>query len=290
MIPMWFTGGFSSTPTATFIKGTATLKSWPGGNGTIGGALVAVGDHIYRYSGATPTSAVNTFYRYTISTNTWTNLTSTTLGTRPPTGTYIGGVAINSKLYVIGVNNTGLSCYDIPTNTWTTCAPCPFAWSYRAICSIGGKIYTVNGNNMYMYTPETNTWSVDGVVGTSIVISSGGAIGSKFYFYDYTSSHLYAYDTTSRTTTDSGRTPFTFLYSSASVVNDVLYIAYGIDNATGKRTTDLQAFDPGSQTWTTINTRISTGRSHMATTGINGNMYCYGGVGPDYLAEFVEIK
>lgn len=106
-----------------------------------------------------------TFYRYSIASNTWTQL-------KPTTRTSFTGVAFpidgTNRIGIINTQNRVYEEYDIATNTWVT------EKSFTATSISGnisgpsmllnGKAYFVQGGIVYSYDPEKGLFSYHGKV------------------------------------------------------------------------------------------------------------------------------
>jgi hypothetical protein len=81
---------------------------------------------------------------------------------------FLGGGAIDGKIYVVGGYNDGsgslniVEMYDTATDSWTPKAPMNSYRSELCVCVIGKKIYAIGGynNNTYeIFNAETDVWS-----------------------------------------------------------------------------------------------------------------------------------
>jgi hypothetical protein len=148
----------------------ATTNTWTQGAplpaARSGAAVAAFGGKVYIIGGFTipfPTGT-NTVYEYDPVTNTY--LTKT-----PWPGTATGnlsGVVYNGEIYVVGGSVAASLAYNPVTDTWRTLAPFPQAdCQSNAVFEQGGLIWSVGCLNrpvltqqVFMYNPGTNTWSV----------------------------------------------------------------------------------------------------------------------------------
>jgi hypothetical protein len=164
------------TPDGT---GTGTWSILAGGPTDIMNAQNAIawdgGDYIYAHSSNYSTTAPASYLaRYSISGNTWVNLTPTTLIKRYP------GLQIhNGYLYLIGGlvptggDETACAKYNISTNSWSSIASLPEGlnfckWTtttvneYIVVVGSGGGYTTYPSNPKIFYYNTTNdTWTYD---------------------------------------------------------------------------------------------------------------------------------
>jgi hypothetical protein len=160
-------------------SGTGTWSVLAGGSTDIMNAQNTMawdgGDNIYVHSSNySTTSPASYLSRYSISGNSWINLTPTTLIKR-----YAGLQFFNGILYLIGglvpIGGDQMACakYDPTTDTWSSIASLPEAvnfckWSttkvpsYIVLVGSGGGYTTYPSNpKIFYYDPVTDTWTYD---------------------------------------------------------------------------------------------------------------------------------
>jgi hypothetical protein len=159
-------------------SGTGTWTVLTGGPTVVMNAQNAIawdgGDYIYAHSSSYSSPYPSYLARYSISGNSWTNLTPTTLGKRYP-----GLEFLNGYLYLIGglvptgYDPTACAKYDPNTDTWSPIASLPEAvnfckWSatqvpdYVVLVGSGGGYSTNPANTkIFYYDPQSDTWTYD---------------------------------------------------------------------------------------------------------------------------------
>jgi hypothetical protein len=159
-------------------SGTGTWSVLTGGSTNIMNAQNTMawdgGDYIYVHSSDYSTPGSSFLSRYSISGNSWTTLTATSLIKR-----YAGLQFFNGYLYLIGGlvptggDQTACARYNPANDTWSSIAPLPEAvnfckWSttkvsdYVVLISSGGGYSTYPSNpKIFYYDPLTDTWTYD---------------------------------------------------------------------------------------------------------------------------------
>jgi len=146
----------------------------------VGGDVAGGGTYLTRLQSYDPTGMV------------WTDLAS-----MPTAKGWIQGEYVNGKLYVLAGLNTSFmpittsECYDIASNTWTTVAAAPRAtacylmdtYDGRLIYMMGGLNASASGgtNNVDIYDPATNSWSVGTPLPHLGDMGSAAIIGDTIY-------------------------------------------------------------------------------------------------------------
>lgn len=150
------------TPGPTSVMNAQNTVAWDGG------------DYIYVHSSDYSTPGSSFLERYSISGNSWTTLTPTTLIKR-----YAGLEYHNGFLYLIGGlvptggDQTACAKYEVATNTWSSIAPLPEAVNFCkwTTTTIGDRIVLVGSGGGYSTYPAnpkifyydilTDTWTYD---------------------------------------------------------------------------------------------------------------------------------
>lgn len=187
----------------------ATMAVLPASVGNGGGVVYpGNGDYIYALRGA----GTATFYRYSISGNSWDDGSVADLPSSPQsTVANIGArlVSDGTDIYAIAGYGSGrLLKYTVASNSWAELATAPFAPYYgTALEYSSGKIYALAGyykNDFYEYTVSSNTWrklqdtqvthtantgAYNGaslaVLGSTIYAIRGGAVLANTDFWTY---------------------------------------------------------------------------------------------------------
>ena len=159
-----FTSVYSSVSTSILIEDSwSTKASMSQARSNLG--VVAVDEKIYAIGGYQPRSfnVVGTNECYDPKKNTWT-----TLAAMSTSRSHFAIAASEGKIYCIGglISYEGMpqSCdvtevYDIATNSWSTKTSIPVSTSQIQACIVDGKIFVMNGRDMFMYNPVTDAWS-----------------------------------------------------------------------------------------------------------------------------------
>src|SRR5262252_4989685 len=152
--------------------------------GAIGGKLYVTGGHCCNDKGAIPPDFVDS---YDPATDTWT-----ARGPVPTQRAYPASGVIGSKLYVAGglapdrtLLDT-LEAYDPATDTWTSLKRMPSALEGPGAAVVDGQLFVIGGstassnspfavvNQVYVYDPAVDTWSL----GPTMTTSRGGAVAT----------------------------------------------------------------------------------------------------------------
>jgi hypothetical protein len=165
------------TPNGT---GTGTWTSLTAGPTDVMNAQNSVawdgGDYIYAHSSNYSTTAPASYLsRYSISGNSWVNLTPTSYIKRYPGLTFNGGILyLIGGLIPSGDDPTICLKYDPTTDTWSNIAPMPEAvnfckWTttsvgdYVVLVGSGGGYSSYPANaKVFYYNTMTDTWTYDG--------------------------------------------------------------------------------------------------------------------------------
>jgi N-acetylneuraminic acid mutarotase len=210
-------GGISEgkgVPNAYKFDGTmwTPIAPYPSACGVESPSAVTDGTFIYIMNGSTfcPLVYSTNVYRYDPSTDTYTQLSSTSVGTWNQTAVYLNG-----KIYKMGGENatdyqTALEIYDTVTDTWSFGIPLPeptgfaFSWTQDGLIFVAGGVVAsgVATNAIYAYDPVSQVWfsvadlpdtrwgAAAAVYGDTIVMA-GGLVGGVD-FVNVSASAIYA--------------------------------------------------------------------------------------------------
>lgn len=196
-------GGFTGSSTITVsgalyrydpINNTyTTMSSGSARAGAISGKLFVDGKwYFYALYGWTTTSSITTsaqsFQRYDISLNSWSNISVSNAN-------LVGGTAAvvyNNKIYSFwNAFNSSTESYvfDPSNNSMTTISPTGTSNSNNpsymvadgSAAVVGNNIYLFNGQNVFRYTPELDSWNRDNFSLQDKFGSSVVAIGNDIY-------------------------------------------------------------------------------------------------------------
>ena len=211
-------GGISEgkgVPNAYKFDGTTwtPIAPYPSACGVESPSAVTDGTFIYIINGSTfcPLVYSTNVYRYDPSTDTYTQLSSTSVGTWNQTAVYLNG-----KIYKMGGENatdyqTALEIYDTVTDTWLFGTPLPEPTGFASSWTQDGLIFVAGGvvasgvatNAIYAYDPVLQAWfsvccdlpdtrwgAAAAVYGDTIVMA-GGLVGGVD-FVNVSASAIYA--------------------------------------------------------------------------------------------------
>jgi len=134
----------------------------------VNGVFYAVGDQ-----------SSNAFYKYTISTSTWTALANAPVNT----GNNAGATYLNGKIYIAYTTKQDIQIYTVSSNTWTTLTG-PTDGVYTGnISNDGTNIYISNNAHFWKYVISSGSWVELANNGTDGDNKWGGLSYSNGYFY-----------------------------------------------------------------------------------------------------------
>ena len=207
---------------------------------------------VYAAGGGTGSGPSDRFEAFTADTGTWSALPS--LPT--PRGGLALVAALDGRIYAIGGNNGAfgaalatVEAYSIATRAWTTVAPLPAPRTgVSAVEGEDGKIYVFGGqwqgdggdykNSVYAYDPATDTWQTR---------SSAGF--SARYFT-----------------------------AAARLPDGRIGVFGGWNNLLGGHLAIAEAYDPASDTWSTLPAMPNLRQGPAGFTGCDGRVYVSGGL------------
>jgi hypothetical protein len=152
-------------------------------------AFVTDGENIYIIGGETPFGVTNKIEIYNINTN------SVKLGKEKPTAVAEAcGVLIGGKIYVgggkkqDGTFSTKFEAYDIFMDKWEKLKDLPVSLAGYSCIVNEGKLYYIGGwdgqmvyKNIYMYNPESNSWTTIGLLSKARVYSGAILINNQVF-------------------------------------------------------------------------------------------------------------
>ena len=205
-----------------------------------GAWAVAVGNTIYAggYS--------DTFYKYHIDTDTWTELTATAdIGMS-------AAVVIDGLIYVAG--GTGMSgevghlrIFNPTSETWSFGSSMMEARHSAGHGVIDGKFYVAGGDNasgqmtsVEVYTPSTDTWEYISPLPSPEGSAAGWTLGDTLYVAG--GDTLWVYDASIDTWSAVGRTPQDRVQHAITVFEGRAYTSGG--HFAGSQTTQVDSYDP----------------------------------------------
>jgi len=217
--------------------------------------VTTLNNKIYAIGGMSFTDPNNVTYSYANeeydpATDTWAtkapmpvgNLVNNILGNR-----FMGGAAVNGKIYVAVYNNNGNAPitqtleYDPATDTWSNKAPVPFDYTRFAAASLNGKFF---------------------------VLADANGFGNPGHSY------LAEYDPTKDTWLIKPPTRISRSWTGMVAAAGKLYAVGGVNGSTVLAT--VEEFDPLTDNWAE-RASISTPRCSPAIAEIQGRLYVIGG-------------
>ena len=254
----------------------------------IGGNTAAVGD-------SAAGCFVGTNEEYDPETDTWTYKAS-----MPTPRNHFAITAYGNKIYCIGgavgfttdemygvfysyVTSGVNEVYDRVTDTWETRAPLPDDAMKLQAHVVDGKIYVMDWSYVYVYDPESDSWSsktrmpppypesspVSAVVGNKIIVT--GEFAVKPYYVDV--QKVMIYDTVTDSWSEGTPSPTLVLAGAAgaTVGANALQRVYvlGLSSAN-------QVYDPKADTWASASAMHTT-REYFGVVVVNDILYAMGG-------------
>ncbi|XP_057208209.1 kelch-like protein 29 isoform X1 [Triplophysa rosa] len=177
-----------------------------------------------------------------------------------------GSLVYDGKLYTIGGlgvagNLDHVERYDTITNQWETVSPLPKPVHSAAATVCGGKIYVFGGVNeagrsagvLQSYIPQTNTWSfiespmIDNKYAPAVSLNGfifilGGAYARATTIYDPDKGNIKAGPNMNHSRQ----------FCSAAILDGKICATGGIVSSEGPALSNMEIFDPCSNTWTLL--------------------------------------
>ena len=120
-------------------------------------------DNIYCVGGNTNGLGFDISIKYNISTDSFSELTSSSIGDSKTSADII-----EDKIYLLG--NNKLQMYDISTDTWSNKQSQSISMSDCALIAVDGKLYSIGGerfgtmfDQIQIYDPLVNIWSTKNI-------------------------------------------------------------------------------------------------------------------------------
>jgi N-acetylneuraminic acid mutarotase len=258
---------------------------------TRGGAhSIVYNSEIYIFGGAQNGSAINSTSKYSINSDSWSNLAN-----MPTARSHMGVAELNGIVYCMagygGFFSNKNEAYNISTNSWQLLPNLPAAMSSCDAVTLNGKIYVIGGSNgitvnhFYAYSPATNTYQT---LSTPIQNRSEGSLlvyNNKIYlvggqYYNgsqYCSNKLDEYDPLLDAWSTKTDLPAALRGSAVTLYNNKIYV-FGGSSTTPVVTpqNSLYAYDFTSNTWSTLNNAPFT-IYDMDAISNNNIAYLFGG-------------
>jgi N-acetylneuraminic acid mutarotase len=230
----------------------STVASMPTARWGLAAAAGSDG-RIYAIGGGNLSGLLSTVEAYSPSTNSWSSVAP-----MPTARTGLAAVTgSDGRIYAIGGSDGShplrtVEAYDPSTNTWSTVAPMPTARSVAAATGRDGRIYAIGGYNpinphsglaevfnaVEAYDPRTNTWSTVAPMPTARA-GLAAATGPDGRIY---------------------------------AIGGCAY-----DHGACRSLKTVEAYDPATNTWSTVASLPTPRDSLAAVTGPDGRIYATGG-------------
>jgi len=187
------------------------------------------------------------YYKYNVSSGTWTALTSAPHST----DNNAGATLVNGKIYISYTGYPDMEVYTIATDSWTTITG-PTNGTYSGnIANDGTNIYVCSGKNglnaFWKYIISTNTWVSLATLAWGGDNAWGGLCYNSGYFYHDAGDGGSTFDRYT-VATNSWETLPNVPSSSGAVLGAAIYDAYYYCMG-GYRGTNLYSYDLGAQEW-----------------------------------------
>lgn len=212
-------------------------------------------------------SRVHAMYRYDPETDTWTEVTATTVGRERPNGAIIDG-----RFYVVGGWNqigtpvTTLEIYDIATGTWSVGAPAPVAYAASASVVLDGKLYLIGGcqagcgtTDVWVYDPAADQWSAAAPYPQPISWTHCGAIDGRIYcaggartLPDESTANAYVYDPAADAWSPIAPLPQDMWGGAYVAAGGRLLVSGGVTSGFAAVTNEGFAYDPATDSWSPL--------------------------------------
>ncbi|WP_323183991.1 carboxypeptidase regulatory-like domain-containing protein [Streptomyces sp. NBC_01221] len=174
---------------------------------------------------------------------------------------------------------------------WTTVADYPVPVMDNAVATLGGKVYSVAGNdgatdfkNAYVYDPGAEAWSALPNLSIARSAPQAAAYGGKLYVfggwdpYGRPVAKTEIYDPATGAWSTGAENPKPYAGAAVTVLGGKIYIVGGCtyDDCGG---TDVQTYDPVSDSWSS-GTAYPEPISWLGCGAIANKLYCAGGATP----------
>lgn len=245
-----------------------------------------VGTKIYYFGGGSG-SADKSIYVF----DTETNTKSTTSATLPIAVVEAQAVAVGTKIYMFGGQNSSgtklNTIYTINTETNTvtaSSATLPSARKEMAISAVGTKIYLFGGyasselNTICVFDTTTNNIST---LSTTLPTASrnliAGAIDKIIYIFDKSNKTIYTFDTeTNSISTLSTTLPTPLTSTAIAVMGDKIYFVGGSDGV--GYVTNVYMFDSTTNTVSITSSTVPLSKISNTSLGVVGSkIFSFGG-------------
>uniref|UniRef100_UPI0037E752CD kelch-like protein 29 n=1 Tax=Semicossyphus pulcher TaxID=241346 RepID=UPI0037E752CD len=222
-------------------------------------SVISAGDNIYLSGGTETGVMVADIWCYMSLLDNWSLVSRMTVARCRH-----NSLVYDGKLYTIGGmgvsgNLDHVERYDTITNQWETVSPLPKPVHSAAATVCGGKVYVFGGVNeagrsagvLQSYVPQSNTWSfiespmIDNKYAPAVSLNGfifilGGAYARATTIYDPDKGNIKAGPNMNHSRQ----------FCSAVILDGKIYATGGIVSSEGPALSNMETFDPCTNTWT----------------------------------------
>ncbi len=196
---------------------------------------------------------------------------------------------------VLGVCLGSLTDLEAAESSWSTKAPLPTARFGLTTCVVNGKIYAMGGGyapyspylpDVEIYTPATDSWETGIPMPNARMGHASAVVGGKIYVIGGAYAALTStatvdeYDPAAGTWANKAPMPNNRVFHCAGVVDGKIYVVGGCGsgwNVNGEDVTDVDVYDPATDTWAQKG-KMRSPRAMAAAAVVNGKIYLFGGI------------
>lgn len=253
----------------------------------VGSAVVTVDNDIYIF-GTQYSTYSSIAYKYTPSTNTYTQLSNI-----PNSFSYGSAIAIGTDIYLFGSigspYNTYTFKYDTLTDTYLRMADIPIPyWGWHSLSVVDTDIYLMGNTywygsatnrpycrNIYKYDSVTNAFTKIIDIPYDFYLGSTVSIGTDIYLLGGVSGKeksFYKFDTITKEFNPLQSLPYSFSYNSAISINSTIYF-FGDNN---QSQTPIYKYDTLTNTFEDLFT-IDRILKYSSVSVCKNNIFIFGG-------------
>ncbi|MCX6928046.1 MAG: hypothetical protein NT154_33270 [Verrucomicrobia bacterium] len=205
------------------------------------------------------------------------------------------------KTRLLSIGTVLAVCLGLPGNiqaaesSWSTKSPLPTARFGLTTCVVEGKIYAMGGGDapytpylpdVEIYNPATDSWETGIPMPNSRMGHAAVVVGGKIYVMGGAYAALTStatvdeFDPATGTWTTRAPMPNDRVFHCAGAVDGKIYVLGGCGsgwNVDGADVTDVDVYDPATDTWTKKG-EMRSPRAMAAAAVVNGKIYVFGGI------------
>jgi N-acetylneuraminic acid mutarotase len=234
----------------------------------------------------------------------WTTKTS-----MPTPRSALASAVVDGKVYAIGgfddeFTRLGTNeSYDPVTDTWTAKQDMPTPRNALCVCAVNGKIYAIGGfdfapgrlSTTEEYDPATDTWGARANMPTARAALSCSAVNGKIYAMGGSTgqsalSVVEEYDPMTNIWQTKTAMPTPRQTFASSELDGLIYVFGGASDNFGQEIPEqVDVYNPGLNTWVTINTSMPIPRDNVSAATLNEIIYVFGGRTAEFTWPRVDI-